>query len=77
MASRAVDHASVSVSWSVSSTLKTEDLPLQALDIAVRNVSDNLTGLVQHLDRGSNSASLTYTDRIVELGGGAPTARGD
>ena len=66
-----------SVSWSVSSTLKTEDLPLQALDMAAWMVSDNLTGLVHHLDRGSNYVSLAYTDRIVELGGGAPTARSD
>ena len=57
------------VGWSVSSTLKTEDLPLQALDMAVWNVSDDLTGLVHHSDRGSNYESLTYTDRIVELGG--------
>ena len=57
------------VGWSVSSTLKTEALPLQALDMAVWNVSDDLTGLVHHSDRGSNYVSLAYTDRIVELGG--------
>jgi transposase InsO family protein len=34
------------IGWSVSSTLKTEDLPLQALDMAVWNISDDLTGLV-------------------------------
>lgn len=57
------------VGWSVSSTLKTEMLPLQALNMAAWMVSDDLTGLVHHSDRGSNYVSLAYTDRIVELGG--------
>ena len=57
------------VGWSVSSTLKTDMLPLQALNMAAWNVSDDLTGLVHHSDRGSNYVSLTYTDRIIELGG--------
>ena len=57
------------VGWSVSSTLKTEALPLRALDMAAWMVSDDPTGLVQPSDRGSNYVSLTYTDRIVELGG--------
>jgi transposase InsO family protein len=57
------------VGWSVSSSLKTDMLPLQALNMAAWNVSDDLTGLIHHSDRGSNYVSLTYTDRIVELGG--------
>ena len=57
------------VGWSVSETLKTDMLPLQALDMAAWMVSDDPTGLVQPSDRGSNYVSLTYTDRIVELGG--------
>ena len=57
------------VGWSVSSTLKTEALLLQALDMAAWMVSDDLTGLVHHSDHGSNYVSLTYTDRIIELGG--------
>ena len=57
------------VGWSVSETMKTDMLPLQALNIAAWAVSDDLTGLVHHSDRGSNYVSLTYTDRIVELGG--------
>lgn len=43
--------------WPVSSTLKTEDLVLQAFDMAVGNSY-----------RGSNYVSLTYTKRTVELG---------
>lgn len=57
------------VGWSVSSTLKTDMLPLQALNMAAWMVSDDLTGLVHHSDRGSNYVSLAYADRIVELGG--------
>lgn len=44
-------------------------LPLKALNMAAWYVSDDLTGLVHYSDRGSNYVSLTYTDRIVELGG--------
>lgn len=40
------------VGWSLSLTLKMEALPLQALDMAVRGVSDDLTGSVHHPDRG-------------------------
>lgn len=54
---------------SFSSTLKTDMLPLKALNMAAWYVSDDLTGLVHYSDRGSNYVSLTYTDRIVELGG--------
>jgi len=44
-------------------------LLLQALNMVAWNVSDDLRGLIYHSDRGSNYVSLTYTDRIVELGG--------
>lgn len=40
------------VRLSVSSTLKTNLLPLQALNIAAWMVSDDLTGVVHHSDRG-------------------------
>ena len=57
------------VGWSVSLTLKTDMLPLQALNMTVWMVSDHPTGLVHHSCRGSNYVSFAYTDRIVELGG--------
>ena len=57
------------VGWSVSATLRTDMLPLQALNMAAWHVDDDLHGLVHHSDRGSNYVSLAYTDRIVELGG--------
>lgn len=50
------------VGWSVSSTLKTEDLPLQALNMAAWMVYYDLIGLVQLADRLSNYVFLTYTD---------------
>lgn len=56
------------VGWSVSSTLRTDMLSLQALNMAAWMVLDDLTGLV-HSDRGANYVSLAYTNRIVELCG--------
>ena len=57
------------VGWSVSSTLKTDMLPQQALNMVAWMVSRDLTGPMHHSDRGSNYVSLAYTDRTVELGG--------
>ena len=56
------------VGWSVRDTLRTEDLPLEALDMAVFTVTDDLSGLVHHSDRGSQYVSIRYTDRLAELG---------
>jgi len=53
----------------VSSTLQTEMLPLQVLNMAARNVGDDLTALVRHSDRGSSDVSLTRTNRSLEFGG--------
>lgn len=53
----------------LESTLGTEALPLQALDMAPWNVSDDLTGLVNRSDSGSSYVSLAHTARIIELGG--------
>lgn len=55
--------------WSVPSTLKAEVLPLQGLDIAVWNVSDDPTGLMHYSGRGSHYVPLIYTDQIIELSG--------
>lgn len=56
------------VGWSVRDTLRTEDLPLEALDMAAFTVTDDLSGLVHHSDRGSQYVSIRYTDRLAELG---------
>lgn len=56
------------VGFNVASTLKTEILPLQALNMAARAAGGDLTGLTHHSDHGSNYMAMVYTDRIVELG---------
>ena len=56
------------VGWNVAATLRSDLLPLQALDMAAWNAGGTLDGLVHHSDHGSNYLALVYTDRIVELG---------
>lgn len=56
------------VGWAVSATMRTEDLPLQAFNHAVWQSNSDLSELVHHSDRGSQYLSLTYTDRLAELG---------
>ncbi|WP_407662075.1 IS3 family transposase [Mycolicibacterium elephantis] len=54
--------------WAVSTTMRTEDLPLQAFNHAVWQSDTDLSELVHHSDRGSQYLSLAYTDRLAELG---------
>lgn len=56
------------VGWNVASTLKSDILPLRALDMAAWAASGNLDGLIHHADHGSNYLAVVYTDRIAELG---------
>lgn len=56
------------VGWAVATTMRTEDLPLQAFDHAVWQANADLSELVHHSDRGSQYVSLAYTDRLAELG---------
>lgn len=56
------------VGWNVASTLRSEILPMQALDMAAWNVGGRLDGLIHHADHGSNYTAMVYTERIVELG---------
>jgi len=56
------------VGWSVSSTLRTEQSTLAALDMAAWQAHDDLTGLICHSDHGSNYLSIKYTSRVLELG---------
>ncbi|WP_374197653.1 IS3 family transposase [Microbacterium paraoxydans] len=56
------------VGWNVASTLRSEILPMRALDMAAWNVGGRLDGLIHHADHGSNYTAMVYTDRIVELG---------
>ncbi|MDR6200729.1 hypothetical protein QE374_002638 [Microbacterium sp. SORGH_AS428] len=56
------------VGWNVASTLRSEILPMQALDMAAWTAGGDLTGLIHHADHGSNYTAMVYTERIVELG---------
>jgi putative transposase len=56
------------VGWAVANSMRTEDLPLQALNHAVWQANTDLSELVHHSDRGSQYLSLAYTDRIAEFG---------
>lgn len=56
------------VDWFVSSALKTEMIPLHALNLEAWSVT-GVTELAQHSGIGSNYVSASATDRIVELGG--------
>ncbi|MCW1248599.1 IS3 family transposase [Acaricomes phytoseiuli] len=56
------------VGWTVSATMATEKLPLQALEMASWASPGNLAGLIHHSDRGSQYVSIRYTDRLAELG---------
>jgi transposase InsO family protein len=56
------------VGWHVAATLRSEILPLQALEMAAWGAGGRLDGLIHHADHGSNYTAMVYTDRIVELG---------
>ena len=56
------------VGWNVATTLRSEVLPMQALDMAAWGAGGRLDGLIHHADHGSNYTAMVYTDRIAELG---------
>lgn len=55
------------VGWNVAATLKSEILPMQALDMAPWQSGGRLDGLIHHADHGSNYTTMVYTNRIQEL----------
>jgi transposase InsO family protein len=66
------------VGWATSSTMRTEDLPLLALESAAWPRVGSLDQLIHHSDRGSQYLSIRYTDRLAELGIiGSVGSRGD
>lgn len=56
------------VGWSTRSSMKTEALPLEALDQAIAQARGNLEGLVHHSDHGSQYVSIVYNDTLTGLG---------
>ena len=66
------------VGWAASATMRTEDLPLVALETAAWARVGSLNQLIHHSDRGSQYLSIRYTDRLAELGiTGSVGSRGD
>jgi putative transposase len=55
------------VGWKASRSM-TADLVVDALNMAAWTRSTTLTGLICHTDAGSQYTSVSYTDRIDELG---------
>ena len=56
------------VGWNVSSRLTTESLRSQVLDIASWLTQGNLDELIHHADHGCQYLSLTYSNRLADLG---------
>lgn len=56
------------VDWNVASTLRSDILPLQALNMAAWAADGDLHGLIHHADHGSNYLAVVYTEQIEELG---------
>lgn len=55
--------------WATRSTMRTEDLPLEALEHALVAAKDQATaGLVHHSDRGSQYVSIRYTEHLAQAG---------
>ena len=58
------------IGWAVATSLRTEALPLQALEQALQTspAEASRTGLIHHSDRGSNYVSLAYSDALITAG---------
>ncbi|WP_435366669.1 DDE-type integrase/transposase/recombinase [Arcanobacterium pinnipediorum] len=55
------------VGWALSDSMRTEALPLQALNQAIV-CAKKTTGLIHHLDHGSQYVSIVYNERLAEHG---------
>ncbi|WKS31417.1 IS3 family transposase [Corynebacterium propinquum] len=55
------------VGWALSDSMRTEALPLQALNQAIV-CAKKTTGLVHHSDHGSQYVSIIYNERLAEHG---------
>ena len=55
------------VGWALSDSMRTEVLPLQALNQAIA-IAKNTSGLVHHSDHGSQYVSIVYNDKLSQAG---------
>ncbi|MGJ4170013.1 IS3 family transposase [Corynebacterium macclintockiae] len=60
------------VGWALSDSMRTEALPLQALNQAIVCAKET-TGLIHHSDHGSQYVSIVYNERLAEHGIAAST----
>ncbi|AZA13292.1 Integrase core domain protein [Corynebacterium choanae] len=60
------------VGWALSDSMRTEALPLQALNQAIV-CAEKTTGLIHHLDHGSQYVSVVYNERLAQHGIAAST----
>lgn len=56
------------VGWSTRATMRTETLPLEALEQAINCAKDNLAGLIHHADHGSQYISIRYSQWLTDAG---------
>lgn len=57
-----------SAGWATRSTMKTEALPLQALEQAIVLAKQDLDGLIHHSDHGSQYVSIAYNEKLTDYG---------
>ena len=53
------------VGWALSDSMRTEALPLQALNQAIV-CAEETTSLIHHSDHGSQYVSIVYNERLAE-----------
>ena len=57
------------VGWAARATMRTEDLPLEALEHALISAKGHaLDDLVHHSDRGAQYVSIRYSERLAQAG---------
>lgn len=55
------------VGWALSDSMRTEALPLQALNQAIISAKET-SSLIHHFDHGSQYVSIVYNERLAEYG---------
>lgn len=56
------------VGWATRSSMKTETLPLEALEQAIQGAKDTLVDLTHHSDHGSQYTSIAYNEKLADYG---------
>ena len=56
------------VGWATRSSMKTEALPLEALEQAIQAAKETLVNLTHHCDHGSQYTSIAYNEKLADYG---------